>query len=147
MCESISIDQATNQVSVFNILEDLYPQKLPYVLPKTVAVSSWAMDQEEADQDWQVALRISPPGEQEKKAGPTNFGKGWVLCRSVISVQGIPVKEAGELKFELLLNGESRATQVVTVHPVGTKMDMRVPEKAPGGGPESRKGRTKMSSR
>ena len=60
VAESISVDRETNQLSVFNVLDDL-ELSLPTQIPQLVALSSWNIEPHERDQDLQVMLRILLP--------------------------------------------------------------------------------------
>lgn len=73
ICESMSTDQETNRVSLFNVLEDL--QVLPpgttpqpqLLVPHFVAVSCWNREPGDEDKDFQAILRIHPPKKEPKE--------------------------------------------------------------------------------
>ena len=78
ICESMSTDQETNRVSLFNVLEDLqvrmadtsHKQQVP--VAQLVAVACFNRELGDEDQDFQATLRIHAPG-QESKDLPLNF--------------------------------------------------------------------------
>lgn len=115
VAESVSVDQTTNLTSVFNISEMVVAEKFPVVL-KCAAVSLWHIALEDDGKDWQVTLKVTPPGE-ETKSFTTNFSvRSEKLRHRVIQrIEFLPVKEAGNLLFEILLNGEHAADHIVTV--------------------------------
>lgn len=124
ICESISTDQETGRVSLFNVLEDLQvaPLETPMQphLPVVmfVAVSCWNREPGDEDRDFQVTLRIHPPAQdQESKDFSMNFKMERPRHRLSLRFQGMPRVEPGELRFELLLNGEHVAWHTVNVFP------------------------------
>jgi hypothetical protein len=131
VCESISTDQETNRISLFNVLEDLQilspglpnPPTLP--VASFVAVSCWNRDPGDEDQDFQATLRIHSPN-QDPKDCSMNFKMDRPRNRLSLRFQGMPKLEPGELRFELLLNGEHVAWHTVNVSPAS-----RLPESSP----------------
>jgi len=115
--ESLSEDQTTDHVSLFNILEELTVQ-LPMLMGRLVATSSWSIPPEERGRDFQVTLRIRrPSGEVLKEAGDIaiNFTAEESRERTHHDIRNLPIGEPGDWTFELLLNGEQKATHVVAV--------------------------------
>jgi hypothetical protein len=116
--ESLSVDQETNNVSVFSILEEL-SGPLPLAIPRLVAISSWNIEPDERDRDYQVALRIRlPSGEvmPESKDFKVNFTTTRMRHRIFQHVHGLRVNEAGELTLEVLLDGEHKASHTIAIH-------------------------------
>ena len=116
--ESRSVDQQTNNVSVFSILEEL-SGPLPMTIFRLVALSSWNIEPDERDRDYQVALRIRlPSGEvmPESSDFKVNFTTTRMRHRVFQHVQGLRVTEAGELTFEVLLDGKREASHTITIH-------------------------------
>lgn len=120
VCESISTDQETNRVSLFNVLEDLevLPQgtgrENKLFVSQFVAVSCWNQQPGDEDKDFQATLRIHAP-KQEPKDFPMNFKMERPRYRLSFRFQGMPKLEPGEVKFELLLNGQHVAWHTVNV--------------------------------
>jgi hypothetical protein len=65
IAESISVDQSTNRVSLFNVLEEIQCAPLPAGtpaipgrtgIPQLVAVSSWNLSPEDQGREFQVSL-------------------------------------------------------------------------------------------
>ncbi len=120
LADSLSVDQDTNNVSIFHVLEEV-TIPLPGHIPRLVAISSWNIEPEERQRkdEFQATLRIHQPWEEKApkhKDLPTNFTAERRRHRICQYVTGVPVKEAGELEFEILLNGEHAASHFVTVH-------------------------------
>jgi len=118
VAESVSTDRETNNVSVFNILEDV-SGKLPLEIPRLVAVSAWNMAPEDRDKDFQVTLRIPQPwNETDPKYFdfPINFTTERRRHRVSHRLEALQIKEPGELRLQILLNGQPVATHVITIH-------------------------------
>lgn len=117
VCKSISIDVETNEISIFHILEDIFPVEIPFDIPELVAVSSWLADPEDEGQDFQAALKIIPPGESEGKEFFRNFTVSRKRMRALHGVKNIPLTQPGKLVFQVLLNGQCKASHHTTIYP------------------------------
>ncbi len=117
VAESCSDDRETGRISVFNILENV-SAKLPAHIPSVVAVSSWLISPDEQGEEFQAILRGNLPGKeepQEFKEFPVNFIADGKRQRILHHLKAIPLCRAGELEFEILLNGKHAAGHIVTV--------------------------------
>lgn len=121
VCESMSTDQETNRVSLFNILDDIQvalPDARPQqslLITQLVAVSCWNHEPGDEEKEFQAVVRIHAPG-QEEKDFPLNFKiVDQPRHRLSFRFQGIPKLEPGQLEFELLLNGKHVASHTVNV--------------------------------
>jgi hypothetical protein len=116
VAENVSVDRTTNELSVFNVMESLRADVFPGVIPKCVAVSLWRLEPGDEGQDWQATIRIYVPGENVQEF-PTNFRSqpGATRHRVTQRIYGLPLRQAGDLRFELLLNGQHSADHVATV--------------------------------
>lgn len=113
--ESSAADQVTNQLSLFNVLEEIRTERFPFAIQSCVAVSLWRREPDDADRDWQVILRIRTPGDE-----PRDFTSNFTFAQSLRHrvtqrFLGLPVQREGDLVFELLINGQHAAEHVVTV--------------------------------
>lgn len=125
VCESTSIDVETNRISLFNVIEELHlaPQGAPARQPaipvsQCVAVACWNQEPDDEEQDYQETVRICPPGQGQNRDFHVNFsmqGQGR-RHRVTLRLQGIPQLEPGELRFELLLNGDYVASHTIDIH-------------------------------
>jgi hypothetical protein len=122
VCRSVSIDVETDELTFGNVIEDLSPDIFPTELPRAVAVSAWRISAEESADEFQVILRVLRPGEQPEEAAdfPMNLATGRIRYRAMESILEIPLEQSGDLKFEVLLNGQHAATHIVTIHPAKT---------------------------
>ena len=112
--ESVGVDQRTNKVSVFNILEEILTTRFPIIVPYCVAVSLWHREDRDQDQDFQCILRITLPS-GEPHDFTTNFRLNRPRHRVLQYMQGLPLNREGQLQFELLLNGNHAASHTVLV--------------------------------
>jgi len=118
VAESISVDQSTNRISVFNVLEEA-TLTVPGTIHNLVAVSGWNLSEEDGGKDFQAMLRIKQAGDSEEADTiefPVNFKAERARHRVCFFVTGLPVRQPGDLGFELLLNGRQVATHTVAVH-------------------------------
>ena len=113
--ESVSVDQITNRVSVFNILDRLVPQRFPALLPKCVAVCCLDLDEGEVGEDFQAMIRITTPEDEEVREFRANFRPAGPSARVFHRFAGIPVRAQGTMRFEFLVNNDSKATHRITV--------------------------------
>lgn len=114
VAESVSVDQTTNRVSVFNILEELQTANFPVIVPQMVAICGWNILPAEIGQDYQVVIRIIAPGEAPRDQR-TNFTARHVRQRIFTQVVGLPLAREGELRFEVTLNDRHEASHTVSV--------------------------------
>lgn len=117
VAESISTDKDRNLVSVFHVLEDI-ACPIPCAIPQMVAISSWILQPEDENRDFQVGFEVVLPGpeaSQEKKNFSLNFTAKGSRQRAYFRFVGIPIDNAGNVVFNLLLNGEHKASHILTV--------------------------------
>jgi hypothetical protein len=118
VCESVSTDRETNRVSLFNIIEEVQLSAAPgsgYIIAQFVAVACWNRMPADEGKDYQATLRIHSPGE-ESIDFPLNFQMERPRHRLTFRFQGLPAVRPGDLRFELLVNGQHTADHIVTVH-------------------------------
>lgn len=112
--EEISVDQQTNRLSLFNILEQIAGPNFPLALFSVTAVSLWVTEPGDEERDFQCTLRIIPPGGEHRNL-TSNFRFRSRRHRVIQRLQGFPINEPGVLRFEVLLNGEYQASHEVDV--------------------------------
>lgn len=124
ICESVSTDKDTNRVSLFNIVEEVnLHRRAEQGVPRNgipivqfVAVSCWNRLPGDEGNDFQAMLRIHPTAPDVEAAEfPLNFTMQNRRQRLLMRIAGIPEMPAGDLRFELLLNGEHAATHTITI--------------------------------
>jgi hypothetical protein len=113
VAEDVSIDQATNRISLFNVL-DAIRSPFPLLIWKCCAVALWQQEPGDEGRDFQSVVRVTAPNGQIHQL-ETNFRLSRPRHRIINRLQGVPIHAAGELRFELLLNGQHAAFHVVQI--------------------------------
>ena len=110
VAESYALDSQTNRVSIFNVLEDVKAPHFPAHI-SLVAIASWNAEPGDQEREFQTSLLI------HSIDGPHRFDMAFRMpeprARTVIQLQYLPVVEAGEMRFEILLDGAHAATHTV----------------------------------
>jgi hypothetical protein len=112
--EGVSLDQLTNQLSLFSVLEEVRSPDFPFVLPSAAAVSLWMKEAGDDDRDFQCMLRVTLTDGSQREF-TSNFRFRARRHRVILKIQGFPLNEPGMLRFEVLLNGEYAASHEVDV--------------------------------
>lgn len=112
--EEVSVDQQTNRLSLFNVIEQITAADFPLMLLSGAAVSLWVAEQGDDQLDFQCTLRIIAPG-SEHRDFPSNFTFQSRRHRVIHRIHGVPINEPGLLRFEILLNGQYQASHEVDV--------------------------------
>jgi hypothetical protein len=112
--EGVSVDQFTNQLSLFSVLEEVTPPDFPFVLPSAAAISLWMKEAGDDERDFQCLLRLTLP-DGNRREFTSNFRFRARRHRVIQRIQGLPLNEPGVLRFEVLLNGEYKESHEVDV--------------------------------
>ncbi len=121
LCESISVDQETNRVSLFNVLEDLHLAKLPlegdrkpaYILNQFVAVAVFNREPNDNDKDFEACLKYNLP-DGTHKDHKLKFKMERNRQRILMRFVGMPpVAKDGVLSFDLSVDGEHKGTHTI----------------------------------
>ena len=119
VADSVSIDQSTNEVSVFNIWEEINTDDLPTIVPRGAAITLWNAEPGDAGRDFQSMLVIRLPDGAVLQS-PANFTMSTPRHRVTQRFVALPVTTEGEIVFSVMLNGELKATHTVSVRRVGS---------------------------
>ncbi|MEZ6152334.1 MAG: hypothetical protein R3C09_19715 [Pirellulaceae bacterium] len=120
LCESVSVDQETNRISLFNILEDFQlqakgqpPEKPHYILSQCVAVALFNREQEDGDREFTASLHFNSM-EAGHPIPELKFKMERNRQRIIMRFVGMPpVDDNGVLQFKLFLDGEHCASHTV----------------------------------
>lgn len=115
VAESVSVDQVTNRVSIFNVVEEVTIPNFPCKLPNLVAVAMWEAKEGDADRDFQAGIVFSLPGGEKLDEFGQNFRIPGRRIRTMAYFQGLPVKEPGTIRVDLSLNGDPKASHTIDV--------------------------------
>lgn len=115
--ESIAIDQTTNRVSIFNVVEELIPGPGPFPkqIPSVVTIACIDAQEGDEQQDYQATLRIHGAPMARELLFPLNFRFVSPRQRLAHRVDMLNLAGPGVLLFELQLNGNHFAEHRVTV--------------------------------
>jgi hypothetical protein len=126
VAESAAVDQMTNRVSIFNVMEDLPAAQLPSIIPHLAVVAAWNFTPAEVGAEFQVHLRIVSPG-AEPRDQYSHFRATRRRQRVFNVIVGLPVATQGDIVFTIALNGQHQATHTMSVvlvdaaRPAGTQ--------------------------
>ncbi|MBL8871718.1 MAG: hypothetical protein JNK90_18225 [Planctomycetaceae bacterium] len=121
LCESISVDQETNRVSLFNVLEDLHITKPPsvgdskpaFILNQFVAVAVFNREPSDLNREFEACLRYNLPDKSHKEH-KLKFKMERNRQRIVMRFVGVPpVERDGLLTFEMLVDGNHAGTHTI----------------------------------
>lgn len=121
LCESISVDQETNRVSLFNVLEDLHLVQPPtegeskpaFILNQFVAVAVFNREPDDGDQEFEACLKYNLPDGAHKEH-KLKFKMERNRHRIVMRFVGMPpVGKDGLLSFDLSVNDNHAGTHTI----------------------------------
>lgn len=111
----VSVDQTTNLVSIFNVLEDVRPGALPASIPSVFLIASWNEEEGDRGRDFQAEVRAEDPtGESLRHVA--NFTFTGRRHRLFLEVGMLPLRVPGNMKLSLHLNGTYQASHLLVVH-------------------------------
>jgi hypothetical protein len=125
--EGVSVDKFTNQLSLFNVLEQAAGTDFPFVLPFIAAVSLWIREAGDDNRDFQCMLRVTLPNGRQREF-TSNFTFNARRHRVIQRLQGFPIDKPGVLRFEVLLNGEHKASHEIDVIKISDTEQSTTPE-------------------
>lgn len=103
--QSISIDQLTNRVSIFNVLEQIVVPAFPVIVPELVLFALIQREDEPVDLDFACSMRITANRNLVAQVnGAVRFAVG-PTSRLVFNFAGLPVQAPGEIVFDLEIQG------------------------------------------
>ncbi len=112
--EGVVIDQKSNNVSIFNILEQINVEMLPAIIPKMVILSVLEKDESD-DIEWKGEYSISIDGkEMGRKLLKHNF-RGFLRSRNIMVVAGLPLPKPGTLEIALLKEEKKLASYTIEI--------------------------------
>jgi len=119
VADSISVDQTTNRMSVFHVLEEVHAPLFPIVIPRLAAVAHWNAEEGDVDRDFQVRIIITSPDDQPKEFNQ-NFRMVRPRHRTIANFMGLPVQGPGVMTIEIRLNGEHKASHTIDIRKIET---------------------------
>lgn len=116
--KSSSVDIVTNEISAFEILEEIHVADFPVIYPGCVAITVLRLEEGDEEKDFQGLLCITTPS-GDTNEHRVNFRMTSTRHRLIQRLVGLPLTEAGVLKFEIKLNDKHLAEHFVDVHHSG----------------------------
>jgi hypothetical protein len=113
VAESFSVDQITNRVSIFNVLERVNVASLPIALPQAIAIAHWNMTEDEIGKDFQAELVAF--ADEPVATCRANFRAMHARHRTFMGFSKLNVSRSGKHRFELKLNGVPKAHHEIDI--------------------------------
>lgn len=119
VARGLSIDQFSNGVTIFEVIDQMTPRRFPALIPRMVALAGWNVTQQEIDNNQMIdsALSFRLPGQQQPMDCPLAFQAMSRRHRNLANYLGVPLTEPGEIEFELRLNGQPVAHHRILINP------------------------------
>jgi hypothetical protein len=102
--ETSVLDQATNRVSLFNLLEEVITPTFPIGIYSIAVFTLWEREATEPDTHADLTVRLNERQLMQAQLG-LNFQQA-TRCRAIITVLGLLLNEPGILVFEITLAGQ-----------------------------------------
>jgi hypothetical protein len=124
--EGHSVDQQSNALSIFNILEKIQGASGGAgLLPRVEVITVFVRDDGDEGRDFQALLQVHTRASQIGRGFPMNFQMSAERHRLFHVIYGLPIPaDAGFLRFDVQVNGER----------VGSyQVDVEAPQEPPAG--------------
>lgn len=116
----VVIDSRSNNVSVFNILEEISPVNFPAFLPEVAVLNFLERDSLDDQSIVNLTLRLSIGGESLfQQVLSVNF-QDKLRNRTVINIGGLPIPRPGKLDFSIIIDDVVLDQYEIVVHPAPT---------------------------
>ena len=105
--EGVSIDKQSNNATIFSMIEQLNFKSLPVVYPKLVVFMLLEKDGGNGEQ-WDGELSISMDGSEIGGKPPITVDfQGKRRARSIVTIGGLPITQAGKMEVSLYAKGDT----------------------------------------
>jgi len=131
-CESVVVDQFTNRVSIFNLLEEVITPTLPVGIFVVANFALWEREPGEADSRASLIVRMNTNQLTQLPFEIAFQDKS--RCRTIVGLSGIVLNEVGQLTFEITVGDAIYSTWRVPVSLVAQQTAEAVAPAAPPGG-------------
>jgi hypothetical protein len=112
--QGVIIDQRSNALSIFNIYEEISSPKFPVVLPNIDFVC--VTEKESSDPDLIEYTLDIRNNDDSVFDGPIKADfQTKNMNRTIVTINGLPIKEPGIVSFSVLHNGEAVAKHILVV--------------------------------
>ncbi len=119
LSELINIDLISNNISVFNILEEIQVEKFPVRFPRLFITSVWLRTESEKNFEFETKTSFLNPTTQKKGEWLSSFKMTKLRHRSIISSTKILFDVPGKYTFKVYIRkkGETKWGKVVLSMP------------------------------
>ena len=115
VAESHSVDQTSNRVSVFNVLEAVTSGKEFAGIPQMTAISVWNVPEECTDVDFLAEVRLLSPDGRDTATAKIGFTGRAKRQRLFHNMFGVKFDAEGRWRLELLLDGQHVANHSIDI--------------------------------
>lgn len=112
--EGVVVDQKSNNVSAFNILQQLNFNTLPVAFPKMVILSVLERDAGDSDK-WNGEIRISLASSDILNQPLKHDFHGLPRSRSMMTIGGLPITQPGTMEVCLCEKGKKIISYTIEV--------------------------------
>ena len=113
-------DADSNNISVYNIIEQLNPEAFPGIFPELSLLGIWRRVDNEGPSDLQLVI-TNNQHQLSDSVVRLDFGTT-TRSRTIVSLQGMPVLEPGRLRFEFRQHGALLSSYEIVVDPAAPRV-------------------------
>ena len=112
--EGVVLDHLTNNLSIFNILEQFNFQTLPVAFPKMVIISVVDRDKDDPDK-WEARLKIDLAGSIIMDMPVEYNFRGLLRTRNLVTLGGLPITRPGIMEIYLVKDDMKLAPYTIDI--------------------------------
>lgn len=120
--QSLSIDQRTNTLSLFNIVEEVSAPSFPLVIPYMSVAVMLLRSAEEPSAPTDVFITIYLDAERVLHAGIKTDFQQQLRAKVIVEMQGVVIARAGVLRAVVKHADQELGTWKVSVNNIGPKL-------------------------
>ena len=101
--ELVSLDRITNNISIFNVLEDFTSNKFPFVFPRLFITTLWQRKSDEKNIEFEARIKFTNPKKESIKKIMANWQFTKLRHRHIALVLNLKFDIPGTYNFEIYL--------------------------------------------
>jgi hypothetical protein len=118
--EAIVIDQLTNRLSIFQIIDDVAAPIFPSMLPGLSVVAGFSVARESQSTQRRAIIRLGGSALGKVSEFPVDFASHGPHHRLVYRIENVALQREGELELELLVNELHLGKRTIAVRRTAT---------------------------